>query len=723
MNGSPIESAPSSTVGPVSVLLVEADAADARLIEDALGQAGSGAFRVQRVTMLSEALKSLAVDDVEVVLVAPNLPDCTGMDAFDQIRLAAPNALILALSGEDGFEAKAQEIMRRGADDLVSKRQIDAYWLPRALRYVTQRKSAEAVLRATEEALFKEKERAQVTLNSIGDAVLVTDVQGNVTYLNQMAEAITGWSCKDATGRPLSEVFNIIDGTSREPALNPARRAIEEDRTVGLAANCVLIRPDGSESGIEDSAAPIHDRDGRVAGAVIVFRDVSQSRAMTLKMAHLAQHDFLTGLSNRALLAERLGQATNLARRHNKQVALLFMDVDHFKQINDSLGHVTGDRVLQTVANVLATCVRMTDTVCRHGGDEFVILLTEIEKPEDAAHVAEKVLAAFAEPLMVDGHALQVSMTIGISIYPDDGENPDSIIQHADTAMYHAKANGRNNYGFFTAGTNSRVVHRRSVEGNLHRAFGNGELLLHYQPQIDLASDRIIGVEALVRWMDPNQGMVLPDGFIPIAEQSGLIVPIGHWVLLEACTQARAWRASDLPALPIAINVSAVEFRHKRFVGGVCDILQETGLDPGGIELELTESVLMQDADLSVMRLKALKDMGVRIAIDDFGTGYSSLNYLRRFPIDTLKIDKSFVFDISADPQTATIASAIIGLGKTLRHRIIAEGVETDEQLTFLQARHCDVGQGFHLSRPLPAGDLGRLLANTHHQLPRAQPD
>lgn len=320
---------------------------------------------------------------------------------------------------------------------------------------VTERKSTESGLRAAEEALFEEKERAQVTLNSIGDAVLATDLLGNVTYLNLVAEAMTGWSREDALGRPLAEVFRIINGTTRQTAANPAQHAIAEDRTVGLAANCVLIGRDGFESAIEDSAAPIHNRSGEVSGAVIVFRDVSQSRAMAQKMAHLAQHDFLTGLPNRALLTERLSQAIGLANRHCKQVALLFLDLDDFKYVNDSFGHAIGDQLLQSVAERLTACVRSTDMVCRQGGDEFVILLTEIEHPQDADLVAEALLAAFVAPHHIGGRALPVSASIGISVYPDDGGNVDTVMQNADTAMFHAKANGRNNYQFFRAGMNS----------------------------------------------------------------------------------------------------------------------------------------------------------------------------------------------------------------------------------------------------------------------------
>ena len=576
---------------------------------------------------------------------------------------------------------------------------------------ISERKSAEFALRVVEEALFEEKERAQVTLDSIGDAVLTTDLGGRVTYLNLVAEAMTGWSRDEALGRPLSEVFRIIDGATRRAAPNPAQHAIEENRTVGLAADSVLIRRDGSESAIEDSAAPIHNRDGRVSGAVIVFHDVSESRAMVRKMAHLAHHDFLTGLPNRVLLTERLAQAIGLARRRCRQVALLFLDLDYFKHINDSLGHAVGDQLLQSVAGRLSGCVRQTDTVCRQGGDEFVILLTEIEQPQDAGRVAEKLLVAFAEPHPIGQHELHVTLSIGISVYPDDGINAETVMQNADTAMYHAKANGRNNYQFFAAGMNSRAVRRLGVETGLRRALRQGEFRLYYQPQIDLASGAMTGVEALIRWLDPAFGLTAPSGFVPIAEECGLIVPIGRWVLREACRQVRSWLDAGLHAVPVAVNISAQEFRQAGFVEGVAVILRETGLAPRYLELELTENILMHDTESSARVLAALKAMGVRLAIDDFGTGYSSLGYLKRFPIDTLKIDQSFVRDLATDADDATIVSAVIGMGRNLKQRVIAEGVETDAQLAFLRAQQCDQGQGFLFNHPLPAEDFARLLA------------
>ncbi|MEO5573306.1 MAG: EAL domain-containing protein [Gammaproteobacteria bacterium] len=432
-----------------------------------------------------------------------------------------------------------------------------------------------------------------------------------------------------------------------------------------------------------------------------------------IKMVHLAQHDALTDLPNRNLLNDRLAQAISLAQRQGKQFALMFVDMDRFKYINDSLGHGVGDQLLQVVAKRLMACVRSSDTVCRQGGDEFLILLGDVEQAEDAALSAQKILAALTVPYLIDQLDIHITVSIGISIYPDDAQNADALIKSADTAMYHAKTVGRNNYQFFEQDMNVRAVERHFIEGGLRYALERQEFILHYQPKINLESGTISGVEALIRWQHPQRGLVLPDDFIWIAEDCGLIVPIGAWVLREACRQAQAWQDAGLPPVPVAVNISAVQFRHKDFLEGVAATLKETGLAPHYLELELTESVLMQDADSAASVLKALKAIGVRLAIDDFGIGYSSLSYLKRFPIDTLKIDQSFLRDItdaSAESDDTAIILAVVSMGKSLNQCVIAEGVETSEQLAFLKAQGCTEGQGFYFSQPVSADEFSELL-------------
>ena len=568
---------------------------------------------------------------------------------------------------------------------------------------ITERKEAK-------EALFVEKERAQVTLNCIGDAVVCTDISGNITFLNLVAEKMMGWSWEEAAGRPMADVFRTLDATTRETNPNPMAMAVRQNRTVHLPPNCILIRRDGFEIPIEDSVAPIHDREGQATGAVIVFRDVSAVKAMAMQMTHLAEHDPLTGLPNRTLMNDRVNQAILSASRHGKKVAVLFLDLDGFKHINDSLGHLSGDKLLQSIAKRLVECVRGSDTVGRQGGDEFVVLLSEVERSHDAAIKAIKMLEAVSKPHPIDNHDLHVTASIGVSVYPDDGQNAEILIKNADTAMYQAKENGRQGYQFFKPAMNVRAVQRQSIEESLRRALERKEFELHYQPKVNLRSGEISGAEALLRWRHPLRGLVPPGEFIPVTEDCGLILPIGNWVLREACKQARVWLDAGLPLGTMAVNVSAAEFRDEHFLQNLFAILEETGLDPGSLELELTESVLMKRAESTESILKALRAKGVQLAVDDFGTGYSSLSYLRRFPIDALKIDQSFVRQTTTSPDETSIVTAIISMGRSLKLRVVAEGVETQEELEFLQANLCDEGQGYHFSRPVPPEQFAKLF-------------
>jgi diguanylate cyclase (GGDEF)-like protein len=438
----------------------------------------------------------------------------------------------------------------------------------------------------------------------------------------------------------------------------------------------------------------------------------SAALAMARQMAHSAEHDFLTGLPNRMLLNDRIGRAIALAARHTKKVAVLFLDLDGFKHINDSLGHPTGDKLLQSIAKRLMDCIRGSDSVSRQGGDEFVVLLLEIEHAEDAAVTARRMLEAVARPHCIDQHDLHVTASIGVSVYPDDGLDADTLIKNADTAMYQAKENGRRSFQFFKPAMNVRAVERQFIEEGLQRALERHEFALHYQPKVNLTTGAITGAEALLRWTHPTRGPVSPAEFIPVAEDCGLILPIGAWVLREACAQAQAWMDAGLPVTSMAVNVSAMEFRDKSFLDGLFAILAETDLDPRLLELELTESVLMKHAASTATILQTLRKSGIRVAVDDFGTGYSSLSYLQKFPVDAVKIDQSFVCQISAAGDNTTIVKAVIGMARGLKLRVIAEGVETAQELAFLRAYRCDEAQGYYFSRPVPAQQFAMLLRN-----------
>jgi len=684
------------------LLLVEDNPADVRLLREMFREQSSLRTELTQVETMRDAEEHLAGCATDIILLDLGLPDAQGLESIRRVRAVAPKVPLVVLTALDD-ESMAAQALQAGAQDYLIKGQIDARGLLRALRYAVERKSMQ-------EELFREKELAQVTLNSIGDAVISTDLSGNINFLNLVAVRMTGWTQAEAAGKPMRDVFRVLDATSRKATPNPMEMAIRQNHTIHLPSNCILIQRDGSEISIEDSVAPIHDRQGQAAGVVIVFRDVSSTQTMAVQLAHTAHHDFLTGLPNRKLLNDRVSQAILLASRSMKKVAVLFLDLDGFKHINDSLGHSIGDRVLQSVAKRLVDSVRDSDTVSRQGGDEFIVLLSEVESLDSAATTVKRLLQVGTEPHAIDEHDLHVSACIGVSIYPDDGLDVETLIKNADTAMYQAKENGRQSYQFFKPAMNVRAVERQSIEGSLRRALERQEFAVHYQPKINLHTGQISGAEALLRWTHPTRGTVPPAQFIPVAEDCGLILPIGNWVLREACKQARTWMDTGLPLGAMGVNISAVEFRNEGFLEGVFIILKETGLDPKFLELELTESVLMKRPELTASILQALRAEDVRVAVDDFGTGYSSLSYLQKFSIDALKIDQSFVRRITTAPDETTIVTAVISMARSLKLRVVAEGVETVKELEFLQAHQCDEAQGYYFSRPVPPEQFAHLL-------------
>lgn len=449
-----------------------------------------------------------------------------------------------------------------------------------------------------------------------------------------------------------------------------------------------------------------------VVATIEAHKLAEQVQSVKVQLDHLAHHDALTDLPNRILLQDRLNQAIELAQRQNRQLAVMYLDLDQFKHINDSLGHALGDQLLRSVAQRLVASVRHSDTISRQGGDEFILLLPYIEHAEDAVLSANKVLETLSLPHQIQLHNLHITASIGISIFPNDGQDAESLIKSADIAMYSAKENGRNNFKFFEQGMNVRASKRQSIETGLRMALERKEFVLYYQPRINLYTGTIVGAEALIRWQHPQFGLLLPAEFVSVAEDSGLILPIGHWALCTACAQAQAWLKAGLPPITFAVNTSALEFRAKNFLANICAILKETGLKAGNLELELTETVLMRNAKSTDSTLHALKDMGIKLTVDDFGTGFSSLSYLRQFPIDALKIDQSFVHNMTQSADDASIVMAVISLGKNLKQRVIAEGVETAEQYAFLQAQHCDEGQGHYFSHPVPAKEFAKLLGS-----------
>lgn len=468
-----------------------------------------------------------------------------------------------------------------------------------------------------------------------------------------------------------------------------------------------------------EHTAMLQEANSRLVVATLAAQEqTEQIEKVRVELHHLAHHDALTNLPNRVLLRDRLSQAIEAAHRQGRQLGVMFMDIDRFKNINDSLGHAVGDQLLQSVAKRLLNSVRVSDTVSRRGGDEFVLLLPLIESPAGVELSAKKILTALAHPHDIGGLDLHITFSIGIAIYPADGDDAETLLKHADMAMYYAKESGRNNYKFFVQEMIERAVEEQSIEASLHLALERNEFLLHYQPKINLHTGAIVGVEALIRWQHPQRGLLQPGHFVSIAEDCGLILPIGRWVLREACRQAGAWINSGLPAIIVAVNTSALEFRSEEFLENVRATLNTTGLAPNLLEIELTESILMRDLESTNSVLHSLSDMGIRLAIDDFGTGYSSLSYLRRFPINTLKIDKCFVNQLNTNPDDATIVQAVIGLGKSLHQQVIAEGVETQAQYEFLLNKDCDEGQGYYFGFPMAPQSLAALLKAGNSLIP-----
>ena len=562
-----------------------------------------------------------------------------------------------------------------------------------------------------EEALFRERQLAEVTLNSIGDAVITTDISLNVTSLNPIAEAMTGWSNADAKGCPLDDVFRLRDINNRQPLDNPLRQAMRRNAIVDFSGRAILLHRNGFETPIENSAALIHDHAGNVTGGVLVCHDISENRTLALKMIQLAQHDTLTGLPNRSLLYARIEQATAMATQRHRQCALLYLDLDHFRRINDTLGHGVGDQVLQAVAQQIRAALRDSeDLAFRYNGDEFVVLLPRVDGADEAASFAQKLLDACAQTHVPHLPPLDIQASIGISLFPHDATEPDALVRTADAAMYEVKTQGRHGYCFYAPEMSQRAAASQRIENVLRHALAHGELSLHYQPKVDAVLGHIVGAEALLRLQVDGQDLFVPDQFIPVAEDTGLIVSIGTWALREACLQARAWQREGRP-IPVSVNVSPLQFQYAGFYERLDGILNETGLDPRLLELELTERTMMTGGDGTIRLLRRIRQRGVRLSLDDFGTGYSSLSYLKHFPVDALKIDRAFVRDITLDAETAAITSAIIAMARSLNKDVIAEGVETEVQCTFLREAGCSQLQGFLFGAPMPAASFQQRLA------------
>jgi diguanylate cyclase (GGDEF)-like protein/PAS domain S-box-containing protein len=569
---------------------------------------------------------------------------------------------------------------------------------------ITERKQAEQALRISEK-----RYRLLFERNLAG--VFRTTLEGRVLECNYAAARIFGYdSPEEVLALPVTSLYHTA--SDREAFL----RKLQSEKS--LTNHEMRLRRKNGDSVCAMLNVSLVDDDSGIASIVEgTFIDITERKVAEEQVQFLAYYDALTGLPNRALLQDRLSKALASARRQKDKVALLFLDLDRFKDTNDSLGHSLGDLLLQNVAERLKRCAREQDTVARLGGDEFLIVLTNVKEIADAFVAAERFMHAMTTEFVVQGHSLSISCSVGISMFPENGTDSEILIKNADAAMYCAKESGRNSFRFFTEDMNAQGVERLTLENGLRLALDKKELFLVYQPQVDIVSGKIIGLEALLRWQHPTLGLVPPDKFIRIAENCGLIVPLGEWVLRTACSQARKWQDEGIPAVSVAVNVSAVQFRQEGFCQLIRKVLDETGLAPQHLELELTEGLLLANADVTFSVLQELTDMGLTLAIDDFGTGYSNFTYLRQFRVSKLKIDRSFIRDVAVNPDDASITTAIISMAKSLNIKVIAEGVEDEAQMSFLRAHQCDEIQGYYFSKPLAVDKVAEKLRGDSPQV------
>ncbi len=567
------------------------------------------------------------------------------------------------------------------------------------IRDISERKRAEDALRTSQQHM-----EALVTTTPVG--VFEANAEGGCIFVNERWQAMAGLRMAEALDHGWQQAIHPDD---REYVRNAWQQTVLHQQQLQLEFR--FQRSDGVVTWGLGQASPLFDHDGQLLSFIGSITDISERKAAEAKIELLAHRDPLTGLPNRLLLKDRIEQSFVHAERQGEQVALLFLDLDNFKAINDSLGHPIGDTLLQMVAKRLQGCVREADTISRQGGDEFVIVLTELDDSDTISTIAGKILQELVTPFCVEQHELSTSISIGIAVFPEDGENFNTLLQKADTAMYQAKEAGRNTYRFFNEEMNSNAVEHLLMRTSLRRALQQDEFVLHYQPQISLANGTVVGVEALIRWNHPELGLVAPGRFIQLAESTGLIVPIGEWVLNEACRQAAEWHRNGLPELVMAVNLSAVQFKRGDLEQTVLAALAASGHDPAFLELELTESILIQNTENIFSTLRRLKSMGLQLSIDDFGTGYSSLAYLKRFEVDKLKIDQSFIRDLADDPGDAAIVRAIIQMARSLNLKTIAEGVENENIVNLLRLNHCDEVQGYHYARPMPAAQFSQFIS------------
>jgi len=685
-------------------LIVSDSSEDESAIRQLLGDGGRQ-IEVERVETAKNLWEALASRPWDLVISDFSTPGLNSMAVLHVVRHIAPALpmLVLAADAPDEF---VSSVRQAGAKGVVVKSQLDR--LPAAVREVLKSAAMQPVAIDRESSSGDNGFRLHSILGALEDIIWSIELPTlRLAYLNQASEKIYG--------RPAGTFLGGLDAWLA--AVHPEdrermRRYTQEVLRAGTGTTEFrILRPDGDVRWIHDRAQVVSNERGRKMRIDGIARDITEHKRSQAMLYRAAHYDALTGLPNRALLSDRLTQAITHAERRQHMVAVMFVDIDRFKTVNDSLGHEAGDELLRQVAVRVTQTLRGEDTVARLGGDEFVVILPEIAGEEDAAAVAAKLAQAIEPPMQIGGVPVYCTASIGIAVFPRDGHDVGTLLRHADAAMYGVKRNGRNGISFHDAQTCTVAIDQFELEKDLRTAVANNELELHFQPQVDLGNEgAICGLEALLRWRHPTRGLLSPQEFIPLAEESGLIIPIGEWVLHEACRRCKEWTDRFDPNLRVAVNLSVRQFNGDGVIRAIASALASSSLPAKNLKIEITESLLMQDMAHSLKLLRQMKTMGVSIAMDDFGTGYSSLAYLRRFPVDEIKIDKSFVRDISNDPDDAAICVSIMAMAKALRLHVVAEGVENEAQLGFLQQRQCEAIQGYVFSRPLPSEEVTALL-------------
>jgi len=687
---------------PLRILLIEDSLEDTELTVRELKRGGLE-FDWQRVDTELALARACSEFEPTMVLSDYAMPGFDGLSALRLVRELRPEVPFIFVSGTIGEETAIQSL-RSGANDYILKSNLSR--LPTAVKRALRDAAEGAQRLETEEALRLRDRAVEASVNPVL-IVSATDPAMPIVYVNHAFEQVTGYSRDEMLGQNC----RLLQGTDRnQPELEKIRRAIAEQKDGrALLRN---YRKDGSLFWNMLYVTPVRDpRSNQVTHFVGVQHDITEIKRYQEELEHQANHDALTGLANRNLLRDRLEQGLRVAHRYGRACTVAFIDLDNFKLINDSLGHDIGDQVLKIVGERLAACIREGDTVARLGGDEFVLLVTEHGRDSGRLRVAQRVIVAISQPFAIEQREFKVTCSIGIASFPQDGTDADTLLRNADTAMYRAKDLGRNTFQLYSSEMNANLDERLTLETDLWNALERNEFALYYQPKIDLSTRQIVGLEALLRWHHPTKGTVLPERFIPIAEESSLIVEIGNWAIREACSQNRDWQNAGCREMPIAVNVSGRQL-HNGLAAVVRAALVSADLSPHCLEIELTESAVMSNTEAAIEALSLLREMGVRISLDDFGTGYSSLSYLKRLPVTGLKIDQSFVRDLASDPDDAAIVRAIIVVAQELMLDVTAEGVETAEQVEFLENHGCGRAQGYYFARPLPADEMRSKLGD-----------